>query len=704
MNKTYASDVSIVLNVHRESIYVRRTIYSLSEAAAHATTCGIRTDLVVVFDRSDEATVNAVMASRFEGFSATRFIEVDHGSLGLARNSGIEVAQGEYVWLADADDLVSSNSISSMYAIADEHPRAVVFPEYLVAFGAAYWVSKYYDDSFVSTADFVYGHPYISRIFTRKDNFEGLLFHDIRLSNGFAYEDWHFNCELRARGMGFFVAPKTVFFYRQRNGSLLKQANTLSVGQIPHSTLFDPKIFAARVAQEETGSSRIEREARRQSTASINYRDELINDPDCWAMVVNAIKVDPGINLHMLRTTKYGGANIFPSHHWGHDYAQVCDLVTGKKFTDIVLLPYLGAGGGEKYILEIIDVLASQDPKYRGLVVTGEAIDHHTWINRLPQGTTFLDLFNSFPWLDNNDRDLLLLRLITAMGKGARLHLKTSFFSHRWFERFANVIATQTRPIYYRFCDERVVFNNQFIEIGSSFEFVSNDVLRISKIVSDHQRIVDEDRNSIGAFQEKWHCLYAPHDVFDGLCERVPSFRILWASRVSTQKLVGILPRIIRAVREVLPKVNFVVAGNVDNGLEAWVEKFRATPGLDYRGGYDGFESLEPHTFDALLYTSAFDGLPNVILEAMGHGLPVIAPDVGGIREAVQTGKTGWLLPQECDEDLLVRAYVEAVIALYRDWDLSRQMGRAAMDLVRTQHSAERHRQQVCEIFLQDEV
>jgi len=39
------------------------------------------------------------------------------------------------------------------------------------------------------------------------------------------------------------------------------------------------------------------------------------------------------------------------------------------------------------------------------------------------------------------------------------------------------------------------------------------------------------------------------------------------------------------------------------------------------------------------------DGLPNVILEALGHGVPVIATPVNGIPEAVYPGDTGWLVP-----------------------------------------------------------
>ena len=47
---------------------------------------------------------------------------------------------------------------------------------------------------------------------------------------------------------------------------------------------------------------------------------------------------------------------------------------------------------------------------------------------------------------------------------------------------------------------------------------------------------------------------------------------------------------------------------------------------------------------DVLLLTSRFEGLPNVLLEAQALGVPVVATDVGGCREAVLDGETGMVV------------------------------------------------------------
>lgn len=50
-------------------------------------------------------------------------------------------------------------------------------------------------------------------------------------------------------------------------------------------------------------------------------------------------------------------------------------------------------------------------------------------------------------------------------------------------------------------------------------------------------------------------------------------------------------------------------------------------------------------TADILLLTSIAEGMPNVAVEAMALGLPVISTRCGGMDELITDGKTGWLVP-----------------------------------------------------------
>jgi glycosyltransferase involved in cell wall biosynthesis len=47
---------------------------------------------------------------------------------------------------------------------------------------------------------------------------------------------------------------------------------------------------------------------------------------------------------------------------------------------------------------------------------------------------------------------------------------------------------------------------------------------------------------------------------------------------------------------------------------------------------------------DMLVMSSAWEGFPYVVVEALACGLPIVATDVGGVREGVMHGKTGYLV------------------------------------------------------------
>jgi glycosyltransferase involved in cell wall biosynthesis len=73
-------------------------------------------------------------------------------------------------------------------------------------------------------------------------------------------------------------------------------------------------------------------------------------------------------------------------------------------------------------------------------------------------------------------------------------------------------------------------------------------------------------------------------------------------------------------------------------------------------------ESLQTlPTFDVLLLTSRWEGLPLVVLEAMCAGVPVVAVNVSGLSEIIEHKKNGLLVEERSGQDLAwaVRAAVE---------------------------------------------
>ncbi len=72
------------------------------------------------------------------------------------------------------------------------------------------------------------------------------------------------------------------------------------------------------------------------------------------------------------------------------------------------------------------------------------------------------------------------------------------------------------------------------------------------------------------------------------------------------------------------------------------------------------------------------DGIPNVMVEAMACGLPVVGTQVSGIPELVVSGQNGLLVAPEDPE-----AVAEALVRLYEDPRLARSLGMRAKATVR---------------------
>jgi len=88
------------------------------------------------------------------------------------------------------------------------------------------------------------------------------------------------------------------------------------------------------------------------------------------------------------------------------------------------------------------------------------------------------------------------------------------------------------------------------------------------------------------------------------------------------------------------------------------------------------------------------DGLPTVLMEALLHGVPVISTDVGGIREVVEDGATGLIVPQRDP-----KALAQAVKRLKDDPEKAREMARQGKRRVSDLYDTERNVKELAGLF-----
>lgn len=113
------------------------------------------------------------------------------------------------------------------------------------------------------------------------------------------------------------------------------------------------------------------------------------------------------------------------------------------------------------------------------------------------------------------------------------------------------------------------------------------------------------------------------------------------------QKRLDLWLNVAREILTVRPDARFLLIG--DGPLRAEVEEQARALGLQHALHLPGLQTdVRPYlaAMDAYLMTSDFEGLPLALLEAMASRLTPVATAVGGIKEVIESGKNGFLLPQ----------------------------------------------------------
>jgi glycosyltransferase involved in cell wall biosynthesis len=148
-------------------------------------------------------------------------------------------------------------------------------------------------------------------------------------------------------------------------------------------------------------------------------------------------------------------------------------------------------------------------------------------------------------------------------------------------------------------------------------------------------------------------------------------FNLVWIGSLSVEKDPALALEAFVAAAIPGATLRFVGDGPLRSELET-----RSVPGVEFVGAVP---DVAPHLewAGALVLSSRTEGLPGVVLEALGSGLPVIATAVGGVGDVVVDGTTGRLVPPRD-----VEALAGAMTALASDPAGRAGMGAAGRTLI----------------------
>lgn len=178
-----------------------------------------------------------------------------------------------------------------------------------------------------------------------------------------------------------------------------------------------------------------------------------------------------------------------------------------------------------------------------------------------------------------------------------------------------------------------------------------------------------------------------------GLNEHQPVVAIV--GRLSVEKDHKLFVDAAARLRGEFPGGRFLVVGEGEQ-RETLAQQIHAL-GLQQQvlllGHRNDVPALYP-AFDLLAITSQREGLPNVLLEAMLHGIPAVSTAVGGVPEVIEHGRNGWLVQPGHLAEL-----VTGIATLWRDGPRRLQMAQAAVDTVRQRFLFDSRMQRMIDLY-----
>jgi len=712
--------------LHRQGLAAHQGLRGLARALEACERAGVSAEAILVLDQPDDET--AAVAARWRpALSPTVAVAAQLDDRGLARNLGMSAARGKYATWLDGDDLVGPTWLASAHRMASEgRPAWVLHPEVNVRFGdrPCWWRSPDQEAGAFPAANLLFSNYWTGAAFARREVFLQIPFESCPRRSGFGHEDWHWNVQVMAAGHRHKVVAGTVQFLRGTAGSRPLASYDIEEGlTIRPSAFFGRERFpsflevgtpggASRGTVREGTADRLRRLVapwhrllsaaahavnratrelidpetqptlalwlERGRSLALSSRRRLLAGIPTWVLdeMRSLSEVEPLLYPDRTFVDRAPLLTLPPRSAQTRAYAAALGAVGGHRYSHVILTPRIKQGGADLDTLHHVRALAGSGQR-PALVITERGPSF--WLDRLPPGVGVISFGEMASGLRLHEVANVLLRLLLEEKPGV-IHNINSHLGWLLFSRHGGALSQGSKLF-------ASLFSHALSPEGRPagfHEHLPPAYAHLTAAIIDNRWYAHHLCETYGYSSERIRCVYFPVEVAPPSARWRPPSRgqrrpILWASRISRQKR----PDVLVGVAHALPEHEFHVWGYVDDpDGRRHAAALRRLPNVQLMGPYGSFAQIPAAEYALFLYTSQWDGLPNVVLEAAGTGLPIVASAVGGLPDFV-SHETGFPIAPGDDVDAFVRA-IESIAA---DPGVAAARSQAAFALLASRHS-----------------
>lgn len=214
--------ISVIIPVYNVENYLERCIKSVISQTFK--------DLEIILVDDGSTDRSGQLCDKFaKDDSRIKVIHKKNGGLSSARNSGIDIAIGEYITFVDSDDWILPDAYEYLLNVIEKTNADIVSADYSFTDGRPIKANEKYDETEIIGPEKILKYYLMQEVIHGKNDFPVWiklynkdLFCDVRFPDGKLYEDSITNFKIISKCNKYLKSSKIIYAYFQRPHSITK--------------------------------------------------------------------------------------------------------------------------------------------------------------------------------------------------------------------------------------------------------------------------------------------------------------------------------------------------------------------------------------------------------------------------------------------------------------------------------------------------